>query len=369
MAHDKPRSRGVSPDDPLAAGTHDTNAAGKISHCGACIEECSYYCCDFDADANSGNFLALYPGEWEAAEAAGWDLSNLEVVAEDADGGLRCTTKHRRCCQIPMSEEEPARGKGFYKSFECQVYPLWPRFHNDDVRLRVSERCPIDRRGLDLSAQAARVSGLMQEVATEPRVKRWFQYQHCAGTYLDYPVAWQRPAVTHISHWESGSDVLVVSVDSSVIRMGFSGGGPAPALIRELLAITAATCGPDAERIRYSIPVPEAAQAVITTLVSEARQRRAGNIPSQNSRIRFPSAPDQPTQTAVRHDSGPGQVLLDVRPGPEAGALGSATGLEETLAWLGSALKALTTGKELPPPGQQEGYAVLLWQYARSRTN
>src|SRR5258705_41773 len=108
----------------LDAGAHDLRPEGKISHCDGCIAECNYFCCDFDQDPNSGNFMVMYPGEYECAVAAGWDMSNIEIIGPDADGGLRFTTPHRLCCQIP-SRDTSSSTLGLYKSFECRVYPLW----------------------------------------------------------------------------------------------------------------------------------------------------------------------------------------------------------------------------------------------------
>lgn len=176
----------------LDAGAHDLRPEGKISHCDSCIAECQYFCCDFDHDPASGNFMVMYPGEYERAVADGWDMTNIEVIGPDADGGLRFTTPHRLCCQIPLVDADGAPveapgTRGRYKSFECRVYPLWPYLHANEWRFRISERCPIQKRDLDVTAQMVEIRAEVMELARDPKVRRWFQQQRCAGKYKEYP--------------------------------------------------------------------------------------------------------------------------------------------------------------------------------------
>jgi hypothetical protein len=207
----------------LEAGAHDLRPEGKISHCDGCIAECNYFCCDFDHDPNSGNFMVMYPGEYERAVAAGWDMSNIEILGPDADGGLRFTTPHRLCCQIPSNDTNGSPPPlGLYKSFECRVYPLWPYLHNGEWRFRISERCPIHRRDLDLSDKVDEIRAEGSALIADPRTKRWFQYQRCAGKYKEYPTRYDMPrhAVVLPPDVTPTSLVYSVTVNGRLLRYG-----------------------------------------------------------------------------------------------------------------------------------------------------
>ncbi|MDB4890064.1 MAG: hypothetical protein JWL61_1919 [Gemmatimonadetes bacterium] len=206
----------------LDAGAHDLRPEGKISHCDGCIAECNYFCCDFDHDPNSGNFMVMYPSEYERAVAAGWDMSNIEIIGSDADGGLRFTTPHRLCCQIPSATNGETPALGLYKSFECRVYPLWPYLHLDEWRFRISERCPIHKRDLDLSDKVDEIRGEVSALIADPRVKRWFQYQRCAGKYKEYPTRYDMPreAVVLPPEITPSAVVYSVTVNGRLLRYG-----------------------------------------------------------------------------------------------------------------------------------------------------
>jgi hypothetical protein len=223
----------------LDAGAHDLRPEGKISHCDGCIAECNYFCCDFDHDPSSGNFMVMFPGEYERAVAAGWDMSNIEIIGSDADGGLRFTTPHRLCCQIPSRDDGSVPTPGLYKSFECRVYPLWPYLHLDEWRFRISERCPIHKRDLDLSDKVDEIRGEVSALIADPKVKRWFQYQRCAGKYKEYPTRYDMPreAVVLPPEITTTSIVYSVTVNGRLLRYGVRTTGMdvlTPALATEL---------------------------------------------------------------------------------------------------------------------------------------
>ncbi len=90
----------------------DPNEKGhlRISHCSA--TGCGFVCCEFDR-----NFILMFPGEWERAEKAGYDLSNLDVLKIDRFGGRRVRPKNKACC---------SSGKNQWKSLDCASYPLFP---------------------------------------------------------------------------------------------------------------------------------------------------------------------------------------------------------------------------------------------------
>jgi hypothetical protein len=246
----------------LDAGAHDLRPEGKISHCDGCIAECNYFCCDFDHDPSSGNFMVMYPGEYERAVDAGWDMSNIEIIGPDADGGLRFTTPHRLCCQIPSNDRSTST-LGLYKSFECRVYPLWPYRHHDEWRFRISERCPIHKRDLDLSDKVDEIRGEVSALIADPRVKRWFQYQRCAGKYKEYPTRYDMPREVVVLPPEitTSSVIYSVTVNGRLLRYGVRATGTgviepalASVLADRLLACIVADMA-DAEYIDVHRPV------------------------------------------------------------------------------------------------------------------
>ncbi|MEO5814884.1 MAG: hypothetical protein ABIT20_06345 [Gemmatimonadaceae bacterium] len=261
----------------LDAGAHDLRPEGKISHCDGCIAECNYFCCDFDHDPGSGNFMVMYPGEYERAVADGWDMSNIEIIGPDADGGLRFTTPHRLCCQIPSNDASTST-LGLYKSFECRVYPVWPYRHHEEWRFRISERCPIHKRDLDLSDKVDEIRGEVSALMADPRVKRWFQYQRCAGKYKEYPTRYDMPREVVVLPPEiaASSVVYSVTVNGRLLRYGVRATGMgviAPALARvladQLLACIVADMA-DAEYIDVHRPVSTALLSRLRDIVLDA---------------------------------------------------------------------------------------------------
>ncbi len=262
----------------LDAGAHDLRPEGKISHCDGCIAECNYFCCDFDHDPNSGNFMVMHPGEYERAVAAGWDMSNIERIGFDADGGLRFTTPHRLCCQIPSDTNGKTPTLGLYKSFECRVYPLWPYLHLDEWRFRISERCPIHKRDLDLIDKVDEIRGEVSALIADPRAKRWFQYQRCAGKYKEYPTRYDMPreAVVLPPEISASSVVYSVTVNGRLLRYGLRAAtgeviAPSLALVLsdEVLACIVADMA-DAEYIDVHRPLSQELLSRLREIAMEA---------------------------------------------------------------------------------------------------
>ena len=69
-------------------------------------------CCDFQ----QGNFIVLYPGELDAAAAAGQSVAHLKITDADYHGGQKavCTATCTATCD-----------NGF-KPLDCVSYPFFP---------------------------------------------------------------------------------------------------------------------------------------------------------------------------------------------------------------------------------------------------
>lgn len=104
-------------------------AEGRIELCPK--NGCDYRCCEFQ----QGNYIVLFPGEIEAAEAAGSSLGHLRITAAE-HGGYRavCTAGDTASCD------------NGYKPLDCKSYPFFPtlRPDRDEVGLMIKGRkCPL----------------------------------------------------------------------------------------------------------------------------------------------------------------------------------------------------------------------------------
>ena len=106
------------------------NAAGTISLCP--YNKCQFCCVDFSA----GNYIVLYPGELNRAEAAGYSTKHLRIIDRNYYGGARAV------CEA----KEPQTCDHGYKPLDCASYPLFPHVLNDDCSvtgLLRSTKCPL----------------------------------------------------------------------------------------------------------------------------------------------------------------------------------------------------------------------------------
>lgn len=112
----------------------DPNERGhlKIAQCSG--TGCGFVCCEFDR-----NYILMFPGEWERAEKAGYDLSNLKVIKIDRFGGRRVQPKNKGCC---------SSGTNQWKSLDCASYPLFPSLQNSQRKQQFNwicggSKCPL----------------------------------------------------------------------------------------------------------------------------------------------------------------------------------------------------------------------------------
>lgn len=87
------------------------DGVGTIDLC--LYQNCGFRCCRFD----QGNYIVLFPDEWEAAQAAGSVLSHLQIIDDDYHGGKRAV------CQA----NDALTCDNGYKPLDCASYPLFPK--------------------------------------------------------------------------------------------------------------------------------------------------------------------------------------------------------------------------------------------------
>ena len=109
----------------------EVTGTGDISLCPK--NNCGFRCCTFQ----QGNFIVLYPGELEAAEARGESVAHLNVFMEENGG-------HRATCVAA----DTATCDSGYKPLDCQSYPYFPHLGPEGSQLDVllkGDKCPLDR--------------------------------------------------------------------------------------------------------------------------------------------------------------------------------------------------------------------------------
>ena len=143
------------------------NGDGKISACAA--SGCGWRCCQFQ----QGNFIALYPGEIEQAEAAGQPTAHLKIIDKDYHGGKKavCTARDTATCD------------GGFKPLDCASYPFFPAQPKGraigDLLIK-GKKCPLQTE--HLAAQAAMVRAAWGEVvARNPAARAWLDKVELVG--------------------------------------------------------------------------------------------------------------------------------------------------------------------------------------------
>lgn len=122
---------------------------------------CGYVCCQF----TEGNYIALYPGEFEEAEAAGLSTTHLSVTPLRQGGFTAvCQAKNRGNCD------------GGYKPLDCQSYPFFPSINQGgEVVLGLKgKKCPLKEQSLKAHSGAIlrRWSKLLR---ARPAISSWIR--------------------------------------------------------------------------------------------------------------------------------------------------------------------------------------------------
>lgn len=94
---------------------------------------CGFRCCEF----NQGNYIVMYPGELEAAQASGQSVAHLKIFDTDYFGGVRaiCHAADTSTCD------------NGYKPLDCATYPFFPLVSskgNGVGNLLKGKKCPIE---------------------------------------------------------------------------------------------------------------------------------------------------------------------------------------------------------------------------------
>jgi Fe-S-cluster containining protein len=145
--------------------------AGRITSCAT--SGCGWRCCEFQ----QGNFIVLYPGELEKAEADGQSTRHLKVIDDDYHGGKKavCVARNKATCD-----------DGF-KPLDCASYPFFPAPPGrGPVDLMIKgKKCPLQTE--HLQGHAADVRAAWNAVAARsPETTAWLNKVELVG-YTDPP--------------------------------------------------------------------------------------------------------------------------------------------------------------------------------------
>lgn len=139
---------------------------GQIGSCATA--GCGWRCCEFQ----QGNYIVLYPGELEQAQAAGQSTGHLKIIDADYHGGKKaiCQAKCTATCD------------GGFKPLDCASYPFFPAppGANEVDLLIKGKKCPLQVE--HLSAHAALVRELWNEAASwNPEITAWLNKVELVG--------------------------------------------------------------------------------------------------------------------------------------------------------------------------------------------
>lgn len=123
--------------------------SGKIELCGELVKHgaCNWDCCTY-----TDSYLLFLPGEWEAAQALGYDLSPYRVLDSNFHGGVKAVPQNMGCCV------SPEQGVHSYKSIDCRLYPYWFDIDGSDrFTLVQGNICPLIKRQEPIKQHRQRV--------------------------------------------------------------------------------------------------------------------------------------------------------------------------------------------------------------------
>lgn len=147
------------------------NSEGRLNSCAT--SGCGWRCCEFQ----QGNYIVLYPGELEDAQAAGQSITHLEITDADYHGGKKAVCKAR----------DTASCDGGFKPLDCVSYPFFPAPPGDgEVDLMIKgEKCPL--LALHLQRHAAFVREAWNAIAARrPAILAWLNKIRLVG-YTEPP--------------------------------------------------------------------------------------------------------------------------------------------------------------------------------------
>ena len=131
---------------------------GKIPSCENA--GCGHVCCTFQ----QGNYIVLYPGEFEEAQNKRQSISHLVIIDDNYHGGKKaiCKAKCTSTCD------------GGFKPLDCASYPFFPEAPEEGVIdfLIKGKKCPLQRVHLQEHAQYVRTIW-NKIIEVKPEVARW----------------------------------------------------------------------------------------------------------------------------------------------------------------------------------------------------
>ena len=137
------------------------NKKGSISHCK--YTNCRFACCDFQ----QGNFIGMYPSEWEFATGEGFLTNHLKTIEKDRFGGRKVVCQAKDCSTCDQG----------YKPVDCQSYPLFPERVDEDGSIAVlqkGEKCPLV--SIQLESHSNWVKEKWAKLSKEnPQIEPWIQ--------------------------------------------------------------------------------------------------------------------------------------------------------------------------------------------------
>lgn len=130
---------------------------------------CGFRCCEF----NQGNYIVLYPGEIEQAQADGHSLAHLDIFDTDYHGGARAT------CHAANT----ATCDNGYKPLDCATYPFFPTVGAKGKTLQgllKGSKCPIEADEIGYHNTWARAMWA-RLIAQNPAVAEWLRHVVLVG--------------------------------------------------------------------------------------------------------------------------------------------------------------------------------------------
>ena len=143
-----------------------TSGEGQISSCASA--GCGSRCCEFQ----QGNYIVLYPGEIEDAQAAGQSTAHLKITDADYHGGKKavCEAKCTASCD------------GGDKPLDCVSYPFFPAPPGaGEIDLMIKGlKCPLQAEHLQSHADLVRE--IWNEAAAfNPAITAWLNKVELVG--------------------------------------------------------------------------------------------------------------------------------------------------------------------------------------------
>ncbi len=99
---------------------------GEIPYCP--YQSCNFRCCEF----NQNNYIVMYPGEIEGAQANNESISHLKLTPYNGGFKAICIANNTANCD------------NGYKPLDCRSYPFFPSIIEDKIEVNLKGvKCPL----------------------------------------------------------------------------------------------------------------------------------------------------------------------------------------------------------------------------------